>query len=172
MAIRGYIACSADGYIAKHDGSVAFLDEFAQIDCGYDDFIASIQTIIMGRKTYEAIAGFGVDWPYPNQTTWVISSHTDLPQLDDSVSFWQGDLAGLMAQVNQPQYGDTWVLGGAQLQSACIEAQHLDTLEVYVMPVLLGDGIALFPQSQQPHRLKNLSASMIADTVIKQVYHF
>lgn len=61
MSIRGYIACSADGYIAKKDGSVTFLDEFVKFDCGYDRFLAPIRTIIMRRKTYETIASFGVE---------------------------------------------------------------------------------------------------------------
>lgn len=55
IQIKGYIATSADGYIATPDGSVAFLAPFQSIDCGYDDFIQDIDIVIMGRKTYEVI---------------------------------------------------------------------------------------------------------------------
>ncbi|WP_227562109.1 hypothetical protein [Acinetobacter bereziniae] len=61
IQMRGYIAASADGYIATLDGSVEFLTPFQSIDCGYDDFIKEIDIILMGRKTYEVICSFGTE---------------------------------------------------------------------------------------------------------------
>lgn len=63
IQIKGYIATSADGYIATQDGSVDFLTPFQSIDCGYDDFIKDIDIVIMGRKTYEVICSFDGEWP-------------------------------------------------------------------------------------------------------------
>ncbi|MCT9976873.1 hypothetical protein M2R48_00795 [Acinetobacter sp. I-MWF] len=74
IQIKGYIATSADGYIATLDGSVAFLAPFQSIDCGYDDFIQDIDIVIMGRKTYEVICSFAEAWPYPNQKGFIVTS--------------------------------------------------------------------------------------------------
>lgn len=60
MLFKGYIAASADGYIAAKNGSVEFLNDFQNIDCGYDEFICDVDIFIMGRKTYEVITSFGV----------------------------------------------------------------------------------------------------------------
>ncbi len=75
--VRLYIACSLDGFIAKKDGSLDWLDAIEnpnEDDYGYNDFYSRIDTIVMGRKTYEEILGFGVEWPYNDCQTYVVSS--------------------------------------------------------------------------------------------------
>ncbi|WP_228256796.1 dihydrofolate reductase family protein [Acinetobacter sp. WCHAc060033] len=73
IEIKGYIATSADGYIATKDGSVEFLTPYQAIDCGYNDFIQEIDIVVMGRKTYEVICSFGGEWPYPNQKGFIVT---------------------------------------------------------------------------------------------------
>ncbi|WP_139852189.1 dihydrofolate reductase family protein [Acinetobacter pullicarnis] len=78
-----------------------------------------------------------------------------------------------MAAHLKQQHGQAWVVGGTQLQSAFIEKKLLDSLEIYEMPVFLGDGIALFPASKHPpYALQAMSAELIAEKVIKKVYYF
>ena len=173
MAIKGYIASSMDGYIASSDGQVEFLTDYQHIDCGYDAFIAGIDTIVMGRKTYETILAFGVAWPYPQQKTWVLTSREDVVVESERICLWNQGLDALIAMLKTPEMGNTWVVGGAELQAAFIEKRALDTLEVYLMPVMLGTGVALFPRgaiSQQT--IKQVLTSLIAGTVIKHIYHF
>ncbi|XDZ50586.1 dihydrofolate reductase family protein [Neisseriaceae bacterium CLB008] len=173
MAIKGYIAVSADGYIATADGNVDFLNDFQHIDCGYEAFIAGIQTVVMGRKTYEAILGFGVDWPYPEQRCLIVSTQADLPLAAENVSVWGQGLPALIEALRQEAYGDTWVVGGAQLQAAFIEHDYLDTLDVYELPIFLGGGIPLFPQSEKMHlRAVKIEAEMIDATIVHKTLHF
>lgn len=70
MQISVYIAVSLDGYIARPDGSLDWLPQGdGADDYGYSDFIAPIDRIVMGRKTYETVLGFGGDWPYAKPVT-------------------------------------------------------------------------------------------------------
>ena len=173
MAIKGYIASSMDGYIASLDGKVEFLSNYQHIDCGYDAFIADISTIVMGRKTYEAILSFGVDWPYSNQHTWVLTSHDNLPVEDASVQLWTKGIDALIEKLKLPEAGNTWVVGGAQLQASFINKRALDTLEVFLMPEILGIGVPLFPEGLiSAQTIKSVQASMIDETVIRHVYQF
>ena len=173
MKIIGYIATSADGYIATHDGSVDFLTPYQHIDCGYEQFIQNIDVVIMGRKTYEVICAFGGEWPYPKQQGYIISSQSDLALVDPSLQVWNQGIDALAVHLKQQQYGQAWIVGGTQLQSAFIEKKLLDLLEIYEMPVFLGDGIALFPASKQrPYTLQAMTAEVIAEKVIKKVYFF
>jgi hypothetical protein len=75
---RLYIAVSADGYIATPDGGVDWLEPFQQHDFGYREFMATIGTVILGRKTYEQALGFG-EWPYPGKSAIVWTSRPLIP---------------------------------------------------------------------------------------------
>lgn len=173
IQIKGYIATSADGYIATKDGSVEFLTPFQHIDCGYENFIKKIDIVVMGRKTYEVISSFGGEWPYPNQKGFVVTSNPHLQLIHPSLSLWNKSPIALVDYLKQNSNGNVWVVGGTQLQNAFIENSLLNSLEIYEMPILLGDGIPLFP-SFNPHQqqLKSIHAEMIENKIIKKTYLF
>lgn len=173
IKIKGYIATSADGYIATKDGSVEFLTPFQHIDCGYEGFIKEIDIVVMGRKTYEVIRSFGGEWPYPNQKGFVVTSNPHLKLIHSSLSIWNQSPVALVDYLQQNLSGNVWVIGGTQLQNAFIENNLLNSLEIYEIPVLLGDGIPLFP-SFNPHQqqLKSIHAEMIENQIIKKTYLF
>lgn len=173
IQIKGYIATSADGYIATLDGSVAFLAPFQSIDCGYDDFIQDIDIVIMGRKTYEVICSFAEAWPYPNQKGFIVTSNPDLALTHASLSRWNLAVDELVEHLKQNYNGNVWIVGGTQLQNTIIEQKLLNTLEVFIMPVLLGKGIPLFPSfDSHEQQLKSIHAEMIENTIIKHSYVF
>ena len=79
--LKLYIAASLDGYIARPDGSLDWLEGLPnpkKIDYGYQKFYQSIDMVILGRVTYEEILGFGVDWPYGGCKAWVVSQNPKL----------------------------------------------------------------------------------------------
>lgn len=173
MMIYGYIATTIDGYIADEQGNIDFLNDFQTIDCGYDHFIEKIDTIVMGRKTYEAICAFGIDWPYPNQKTWIVTSQTDLKITDANVEIWQGDLSTLMSSVQSEQDKNCWILGGGELISSVIALGYMDQLEVYITPVLLGSGIPLFTQQNYSSiKIQKVESNLIGNTITQQIYTF
>lgn len=144
MRIVYYVAASIDGYIARLNGDVSWLDELGitMEDTGFDEFFADIDGLIMGRRTWEQIAGFG-EWPYGDLPTWVVSSRG----IDALAGFELQPLLPLQESVTAArEMGVTnlWVVGGGELAAGLLNANLLTDLIVTQMPVLLGGGIALF----------------------------
>ena len=143
--IRGFIAASLDGYIADPQGSVTFLAPYEDEPAGYDSFIATVGTLVMGRRTFEACCDFA-DWPYLGKRTLVVSS-TAPASLPPETEVWSLGVPALISHLRTRAEQDVWVVGGGQLQRAFLDAEALDRLDLFVVPVLLGTGIPLFPSS-------------------------
>lgn len=169
----GYIATTIDGYIADNAGNVSFLDNFGHIDTGYDDFIKTIDVIIMGRGSYEAILGFDMEWPYPDQQTWVITQDKNLQKTHENIHFWHGSIEDLMQHLALKDHENCWFLGGGKLISDAIHKNMLDRLELFIVPVLLGSGIPLFTETTQPMKsLKIEKLTLIGQAISHHSYSF
>lgn len=139
--LRGYIAASADGFIATSDGGVGWLDPFNEEDFGYAEFEAHIGTLVMGRKTFEQVLTFG-KWPYAGKKVVVLSSRK-VPSLPEGAVARRGGLPGLVAELREAKQ-DAWVVGGAKTLAEFLKLGAVSRLELFVIPVLLGDGVPLF----------------------------
>lgn len=153
-----YLAVSLDGYIADKDGGVGWLDDFAdaQEDGGYEAFVQTVDTVVMGGRTYRQVTGeLSTDaWPYEGLDcrVWTHDSGA-LPHAQRI----QGDLAAwLRAEKHRPGK-DIWLCGGAELIAAAAAAGGVDRWHLTVLPVLLGGGIRLFPEGYK-QRLQLVSA--------------
>lgn len=139
-----YIASSLDGRIAKPNNDMSFLDH-VQVegkDYGYYDFIKSIDTIILGRKTYEWVMTQVEEYPYKEQDVYVIT-RTERPK-KDNITFYAGDLAELVSQLKSKPGKNIFCDGGAEIVNELLKAQLFDELIISVIPVILGEGIRLF----------------------------
>lgn len=152
-----YIAVSVDGYIASSDGAVDWLDAIWEPgdstddnpspagDYGYADFVAGVGVVLMGRVTYEQILSFGVDYPYPGTAGYVFS-RSRAGERDEHAQFVDGmDLPGLVAQLKGEQDKNIWLVGGGQLVREFLRRDLIDRMELFILPVVLGAGIPLFP---------------------------
>ena len=151
-----YIASSLDGYIARPDGAVDWLDEVPDQendiqgngpveDFGYAEFYARIGTVLMGRVTYEQLLTFGVDYPYPGTDGYVFS-RTRAGEQDENVEFVDGaDIPQFIAQLKEGSDRDIWLIGGGQLVRDFLHVDLVDQIVVTILPVILGQGIPLFP---------------------------
>ena len=169
--IRGYMAASVDGYIADSEGGVSWLDPFNAVDCGYTQFTQTIRTVVLGRKTYEQVCGFSSDWVYTGKRAVVVTSNT-LTDPPPDVSAWTQGLADLVQYLRALDDGDVWIVGGAQLQSAILKLGAMDRLELFVIPVLLGTGIPLFPRSEQYTALSLYGIDQFDKGIVKLDYRF
>jgi dihydrofolate reductase len=155
-----YIATSIDGYIAASDGSVDWLETIPnpdQSDYGYADFYDSISTTLMGNKTYEQVLGFG-DFPYHGKENYVFSKQAQ--GATEHVQFVNQDPAAFVQNLKKQMGGDIWLVGGGHLNTLMLDAGIIDEILLFQMPVVLGDGIALFPDaktSEPLHLLKSTS---------------
>jgi dihydrofolate reductase len=149
-----YTATSLDGFIADPDDSLDWLFTRQQDHSGplnYDDFIADIGALAMGRTTYEWVLdheGPDAAWPY-SMPSWVFTHH-ELRRVDGDVRFAKGDVSDHHAALVEAAGGkDVWVVGGGDLAGQFADAGHLDELIVYIAPVVLGAGAPLFPRRQE-----------------------
>lgn len=171
MRIRGYIAASLDGYIAAADGSVDWLLEFQQQDFGFANFLEDIETVILGRSTYDQVWSFGVGWPYAGKRAIILTSRP-VENLPPGAEVWNGPVEELAAKLRTEGGGDAWVVGGASVQRAFLDAGALDRIELFVIPVLLGDGVPLWPKSDRGHRLSLTAMERLEGGMVRLDYRF
>ena len=148
--IRGYMAASLDGYIADREGGVDFLKPYEGIDYGFTAFLSEIGTCIFGRSTFEQSVQLEPpgSWSFASKRVVVVSSRP-LIQPPPNVETWdRGVCDDLVRYLRAAEGGDVWVVGGARLQGALLDLGAVDRLEIGLIPVLLGDGVPMFPKSQ------------------------
>ncbi|ESU34471.1 hypothetical protein G3A_00915 [Bacillus sp. 17376] len=144
-----YIAMSLDGYIARPDGAVDWLDDVeGDGDNGYNEFYSKVGTVIMGRKTYEEVLRLTDEFPYIGKTCYVLSRQTH--KSSSHVMFTDEELESLVSRLKEKSVGNVWLVGGGQLVKQFIEKKLIDELELYIIPKLIGDGIPLFPEGTPP----------------------
>ncbi len=147
-----YVAASLDGYIANEDHSVEWLETIANPDgndYGYHDFIGGIDTIIMGRKSYEIVKGFDMEWPYKDQKVYVITRQDDLVIDTPETEILKGDLVEELEKLKHVwSEKNIWLLGGGLTVRSLLEHQCIEELILFTAPVLIGKGISLFPESR------------------------
>ena len=156
-----YIAASLDGYIARPDDSIDWLEDKAYAiegeDYGYSEFIQTIDTTLMGHSTYKVILGFDTPFPLPTETNFVFSrsaGHTDTAQ----VKFINTDAVAFVQELKQQQGKAIWLMGGGQLNTLLLNARLIDEIILTYIPIVLGAGIPLFAAGAQETRL-NVSSS-------------
>jgi dihydrofolate reductase len=147
------MAASLDGFIARKDGRVDWLetsDEFAggeTMDLGFvEAFLKTIDCYVMGSRTYETALRFeaqGFGWAYGDKPTFVLTSR-ELPRARDSVEFYSGDLAQFVNERLRPAFGSIWFVGGGAVSGECLRLGLADEVRYSILPVLIGDGISFF----------------------------
>ncbi|MBT2645111.1 dihydrofolate reductase [Bacillus sp. ISL-41] len=144
-----YIAVSLDGYIARPDGAVDWLDDVeGEGDNGYGEFYSQVGTVIMGRKTYEEVLRLTDEFPYAGKPCYVLSRQT--MENSPHVTFTDEDLVSLVSRLKKDSNSYVWLVGGGQLVKQFLEKQLIDEIQLYIIPKLIGEGIPLFPDDTPP----------------------
>jgi dihydrofolate reductase len=148
-----HMASSLDGFIARKDGSVDWMetsDEFAGGDTMDPEFVeAFLKTIdcyVMGSRTYETALSFeakGWGWSYGDKPTFVLT-HRELPRTRDSIEFYSGDLTQFVNGRLRPTFHSIWFVGGGVVSAECLRLGLADEVRYSILPILIGDGIAFF----------------------------
>ena len=139
-----YIACSVDGYIAKPNDDLSFLGLVEQPgeDYGYAAFMQTIDTVLIGRKTYDWVMKQVPEFPHAHLNTFVITRNPVPNQ--GNIQFYSGDITILVKQLKTQSGKNIFCDGGAEIVNLLLQADLIDELIISVIPVLLGDGIRLF----------------------------
>jgi dihydrofolate reductase len=147
------MAASLDGFIARKDGSVDWLetsDEFADgdtMDPGFvEAFLKTIDCYVMGSRTYETALGFeakGLGWSYGDKPTFVLTSR-ELPRTRDTVTFYSGNLPQFVNERLRPAFRSIWFVGGGAVCAECLRLGLADQVRYSILPILIGEGIQFF----------------------------
>jgi len=148
-----HMAASLDGFIARKDGRVDWMetsDEFAggeNMDPEYvEAFLKTIGCYVMGSRTYETAIAFeakGLGWAYGDKPTFVLTSR-DLPRTRDTVEFHSGDLAQFVNERLRPRFRSVWFVGGGMVSAECLRLGLADEVRYSILPIVIGDGISFF----------------------------
>ena len=164
-----YIAMSLDGFIAQSDGDLAWLLKFNDSgeDYGYNEFIKTVDTVIMGRKTYDKMVEMGYEYPH-GERQYIIWTHTESPP-KQNVTFYSGDLKRLILDLKSKPGGNIYVDGGKSV-SECMKHHLVDEYIISVIPILLGDGIPLF-NAGRPEEQLVLKSNKSFETGLVQLHY-
>jgi dihydrofolate reductase len=147
--VKLFIATSLDGFIARADGAVDWL--YADGDFGMRQFFASVDTTLIGRKTHDQMVAWGHP-AYEGMDNYVFSRTR---RADDGVPvrFVSGDLVEFVGRLRRRPGKDLWLVGGGDLIAEFRERDLIDDIILSIHPVLLGEGIPLFPGRHDPLNL-------------------
>ncbi|MBU6950085.1 MULTISPECIES: dihydrofolate reductase family protein [unclassified Hahella] len=170
MEIVYYVAASLDGYIADLQGKVDWLASVADEneDYGYETFYNGVDALVMGSKTYLKVLELGA-WPYQGKPVWVFSRQEDL-KLAPGVERCAGDPSTLVAHFRALDYKRIWLVGGGELLASFQEEDLVDEYIISYVPVLLGQGIPLFPPVDACARLDFQLAETFSSGLVQMRY--
>ncbi len=134
------IACSLDGYIARENGNIDWLPTDGG-DFGMKKFMSSVDTVLLGRTTYEQILTFDCDYPYTNKKSYVFS--TKLGKNKEGIEF-VSDMINFSKKLVELPGKDIWLIGGGKTISFFLNAGLIDEIIISKLPILIGSGISLF----------------------------
>ena len=169
MKASVFVGVSVDGFMARRKGELDFLP----VDCephGYEEFIATIDTLVIGRGTFEVVMGFP-EWPYGERRVVVLSSRPlDLSRTPkDKVEQMSGEPAEIVAKLAARGAQHLYVDGGITIQRF-LRAGLIQHLTVTRVPVLIGDGIPLFGALPHDVRLKHMTTQSYPSGLVKTEY--
>lgn len=165
-----YIATSLDGYIAKPNDDLSFLsivEEKGQ-DYGYADFVKSVDTVILGRKTYDKVISMGFGFPHADKDTYIIT-RTPRPN-SGSVKFYTGDLKELVDKLKAKKGKNIFCDGGAEIVNELLEHDLIDEFIISIIPVFVGNGIKLFRDGRPEQKLELISTKQFDKGLVQLHY--
>lgn len=168
-----YIAVSLDGYIADDKGAIDWIsgqDENVEMEDTFTPFFSGVDTVIMGRKTYnQIVTELSPDqWPYEGATTYVLTHHKETDDTEN-ICFKNIDVYRLVEELKQKSGKDIWICGGADVAQQLISNNQIDIYHLAVIPVLLGNGIRLFGSTDRKINLEMIGTKEY-NGIIEVVY--
>ena len=160
---------SLDGFIAKENDDISFLDAVAveNEDYGYNEFYQSIDAVIMGRKTYDKINSLVEEFPHKEVTTYVITRTKRKPI--DNVEFYSGQIVDLVESLKKEDGKDIYVDGGSEIVNLLLQNNLIDEMIISIIPIILGTGIRLFNQNNE-YKLELVQSKQFESGLVKLHY--
>lgn len=165
-----YIAASLDGYIARQNDDIGWLSAVQRPneDYGYNNFIEHIDTVIMGRKTYEKVLSFNIEFPHKDKKCYVLSK--TLKGADSNVEFFNGDVKDLISKLNSEEGKNIFIDGGSEAVREFRSKNLIDEYIISIVPMLLGKGIRLFKETDLEIKIKLVDSKLFDSGLVQLKY--
>jgi dihydrofolate reductase len=165
-----YIACSLDNFIAGPNDNLDFLNAVHKEgeDYGYGEFIKTIDTVIMGKRTYDWVMDKVSEFPHADKKTYIIT-HQDRPS-HGNITFYNDSIEKLIHKLKQETGLNIFIDGGAQVVNMMLKQQLIDEMIISVIPVILGNGTRLFQSDNNILKLE-LVSSKTFDRGLQQLHY-
>lgn len=170
--IRLYIAVSIDGYIAGPDGELDWLSDYPitpELNYGYKDFFESIDTVIMGGRTYRDILNMGVIYPYKDKTSYIITRNAFKSSKEDII-YITNNIEDNISELKKREGKDIWLVGGGEIVSLFLNQNWIDEMIITYIPILLGEGIRLFPNKAKESKWSLIQSQAFINGVVQTRY--
>ena len=171
MTVSAFVGTSVDGFIARPNGDLDFLPPEGGEPVGYNEFMATIDTIVIGRKTFETVLGFGGEWPYGKKSVVVLSgSPVDFSGVRNGiVERMSGSPGDILARLADRGSRNIYVDGGITIRKF-LEAGLVHRLIITRVPVLIGEGIPLFGKLPHDIRLRHVATVDTPGGLVRSEY--
>jgi dihydrofolate reductase len=164
-----FVGTSLDGFLARPNGDFDFLPAGGGEEHGYTEFMASVDTLVVGRNTYDVVLKFP-EWPYAGKRVVVLSSRPiPPPAAGASVERMEGDPREIAARLAESGSRHVYVDGGLTVQSF-LRAGLIQRVTITRVPVLIGEGIPLFGAVPRDLRLRHLGTRSYASGLVTSEY--
>lgn len=169
MKASVFVGASVDGFIARANGALDWLPVGGGEPHGYDEFMATVDALVIGRKTYETVLTFD-DWPYGDRPVVVLSTRAlARAPAGARVERMEGDPALILARLSQRGLRHAYVDGGITIQRF-LRAGVIQRLIITRVPVLIGAGIPLFGDTQRDIVLRHIATRHYASGLVQTEY--
>jgi dihydrofolate reductase len=169
MKASVFVGASVDGFIARANGDLDWLPAGGGEPHGYAEFMATVDALVIGRKTYETVVTFD-EWPYGGRPVFVLSTHALAPAPAAArVERMEGDPADILARLSQRGLRHAYVDGGITIQRF-LRAGVIQRLIITRVPVLIGTGIPLFGDTQRDIALRHVATRHYASGLVQTEY--
>lgn len=165
-----YIAISLDGYIAKPNDDLSFLSIVQKDgeDYGYAEFIKTVDTVILGRKTYDWVMRQVSEFPHADKNTFVIT-RTVRPNIGNTI-FYTGKLKDLISALKIGQGKNIFIDGGAEIVNEILKEKLIDEFIISIIPILVGGGTRLFESGRPEQILELISIKQFSKGLVQLHY--
>ena len=165
-----FMGVSVDGFIAQDNDVLDFLStvERPGEDYGYAAFVAGIDTLIMGRRTYDKVLSFGIPFPHKERKCYVVSRTREGE--DENVTYYGGDLGALIRDLKAQDGKGIYVDGGSELVGELLKQDLIDRLVLSLIPTLVGSGVPLFSPDRGLQDLRLIKSVSYASGLVQLWY--
>ena len=166
-----YIGTSLDGFIARNDGDISWLTQFANDETihAYEEFISRIDAIVIGRGTFEKVLTFPT-WPYDRKVFVLSNSIKQVPdELKEKVTVLSINPLKLLNYLSSFGFSSIYIDGGTVIQNF-LKEDLVDELIISKVPVLIGNGIQLFGQLNSDLKFKHIKTQVQSNGLVRSYY--